>query len=194
MVSYAKGFLENVFSYLGLSNKKTQINILIIGLKNSGKTTLVKYLQNFINLKYQIESSDHKSTNQAEKIRFHSFDLGILESVDEILSDLFYKIDGILFLVDLSDPQRFSEAKEQLDRLINVSEIQNIPLVIIGSKSDKKDAVSEKKIREDLNINEIFANDSRPMEFFKCSSINDTGYQEAFNWLISNLEENRESS
>jgi GTP-binding protein SAR1 len=195
MVSYAKSLFENVLSYVGLY-KKTPSNILILGLNNSGKITLQKSLQSITKIESSPQSSDLQSTTEQEeeKIRFHTFDLGANESVDEILSEHFPKIDGIFFLVDLSDPLRFPEAKEQLDRLFNVSEIQNIPIVILGTKSDKKEAVPEKKIKDTLNINEIFANDSRPMEFFMCSSVNNTGYQDALKWLISNLKENRESS
>jgi len=48
-------------------------------------------------------------------VRFKAFDLGGHKAVRKVWKNYFPSVDGIIFLVDSADPDRFDEAKEEFD-------------------------------------------------------------------------------
>ena len=73
----------------------------------------------------------------------NAFDLGGHEAMRRIWREYFPKIDGIVYLIDAADPDRFEESKNEFEKIINTQEIGNIPIAVLGNKIDKKSAVSE---------------------------------------------------
>lgn len=62
--------------------------------------------------------------------------------------EYFLKIDAIVYIVDSADSKRFEESKKEFDSIVNSDEIGDIPIIILGNKIDKKEAVSENELRE----------------------------------------------
>jgi GTP-binding protein SAR1 len=61
-------------------------------------------------------------------------------------------VDGIIFMVDAADRERLPEVKKELDELMAMKELEEVPFVIFGNKIDMKDAVSEEELREVLGL------------------------------------------
>ena len=61
--------------------------------------------------------------------------------------DYFPAVDGIVFLVDSFDRERFVEAKAELDSLLADEQVASAPVLILGNKIDKPGAASEEEIR-----------------------------------------------
>ena len=70
----------------------------------------------------------------------------------KIWRDYFMKIDAIVYLVDVACPERFEESKKEFDKVINSDELGNIPILILGNKIDKDNAVNEETIRETFGL------------------------------------------
>jgi GTP-binding protein SAR1 len=60
--------------------------------------------------------------------------------------------DGIVFLVDCAEPERFPEAKRELDSLLSMQELSMIPFLVLGNKIDAAGAVSEERLRFNLGL------------------------------------------
>ncbi|KAB1279353.1 GTP-binding protein SAR1b [Camelus dromedarius] len=56
-------------------------------------------------------------------------------------------INGIVFLVNCADHQRLFESKEELDLLMTDKTTANVPILILGNKIDRPEAVSEERIK-----------------------------------------------
>jgi GTP-binding protein SAR1 len=48
---------------------------------------------------------------------------------------------GLVPLVDASAPERFAEAKKELDALMRIEEIEGVPVLVLKNKTDKSGAV-----------------------------------------------------
>ena len=55
-------------------------------------------------------------------------------------------------MVDAADRERITETKRELDSLLEMKELENVPFVVFGNKIDKKDSMKEEELREYLNL------------------------------------------
>lgn len=187
MVSYITGFFKSVFGYLGLFNKKA--NIIFLGLDNAGKSTLLHLL------KYgkisQTKPTYHPCSEELKlgNTRFKAHDLGGHESARKIWMDYFPAVEGIFYLIDSADPNRFPEVKKELEKVCESTSIQKMPIAILANKADKSGAVQEYELRQALDLDGLKSKDDRPMELFVCSVNKQAGINVAFDWMTKYLKD-----
>ena len=178
----------DVLYYLGLYQKSGKL--LFLGLDNAGKTTLLDVLKQGRLAVH--EPTLHPNSEELEigKIKFRTFDLGGHESARKLWKEYFAKVDGVIFLVDAEDKDRFPEAKQELSELLSDEELANVPFAVLGNKIDMPGAASEQELRINLNLVDTFGKDNfdnpsgvRPVELFMCSVVKQIGYTDAFNWI-----------
>ncbi|KAK1756530.1 GTP-binding protein sarA [Echria macrotheca] len=195
---------------LGLRTPK-RLSLLLLGLDNAGKTTLLHRLQNpsapasapFLknctpsffpstedNL--HIDLDDYPS-----RLVLRVFDLpGHVQARrlwrDSLLADM--DVDGVVFVVDSADSERFGEAREVLEGILKALGGNNgrgessgrggVPVVVWGSKADVEGAVRVDGLREAFGLGKGEGEDGRSLGVFVGSSLAGTGYRDALGWLV----------
>ncbi|KCZ82081.1 hypothetical protein H312_00564 [Anncaliia algerae PRA339] len=152
----------NFYSSLKNYNKQKSLRFLIIGLDNSGKTTIIKNLlkiekevmPTFGYKKYQIIKNNCEIT---------ILDIGGQESFRNYWLNYYNDIDGIIFVIDMSDPRDF------VKYIKNIRE--KIPVLIYGNKKDLGDI--------ELNIN------LENVKVFKVCGLKSSDLSEGFDWIIN---------
>ena len=147
----------------------------------------------------QTDSTIHP--HQAEvtigNIRFNSYDLGGHMQARKTWREYAGAVDGIIFMVDAADINRLGEAKAELDSLLIMQELKDVPVVVFGNKVDKKEAYKEEEFREVMNLpfhltkgkdpNNMNPGARATIEVFMCSVKARAGYSDGFQWLSTFL-------
>jgi GTPase SAR1 family protein len=56
--------------------------------------------------------------------------------VRDLWEEYYAGADGIVFMIDSADTQRFAEAKEELNNLLKHESMQDTPVLLLGNKDD----------------------------------------------------------
>lgn len=161
ILSFLKSIIQSILQSLGLSNKKG--TILLLGLDNAGKSTLLHKLRTNTISSTSTPPTDrpHSETFYMGNIQFIGWDLGGHEAVRHIWDDYIMRdnINAILFMIDVSDWKRFEEVRDELDALINDEDKglkkSGIPLAILLNKCDLEDAQSSNVVADCIGYSEI---------------------------------------
>ncbi|ETE70028.1 GTP-binding protein SAR1b, partial [Ophiophagus hannah] len=189
--------------YRGLYKKTGKL--VFLGLDNAGKTTLLHMLKD--DRLGQHVPTLHPTSEELTiaGMTFTTFDLGghaqgkrskQAES-SPVWKNYLPAINGIVFLVDCADHERLAEAKQELDALMTDETIANVPILILGNKIDRPEAISEERLREmfglygqttgkgNVSVKEL---NTRPLEVFMCSVLKRQGYGEGFRWMAQYID------
>mmetsp|Transcript_20608 Transcript_20608/g.30704 ORF Transcript_20608/g.30704 Transcript_20608/m.30704 type:complete len:200 (-) Transcript_20608:402-1001(-) len=184
-------WMRRVFDFLGLFPRNAKICFL--GLDNAGKTTLLQMLKEDRMASIKPTLYPQVEELMIGNIRFRTVDLGGHETARRIWRGYYCSMNGIVFIIDAADRTRFAEAREELHRLLEDPDVQDIPIAILGNKIDIPVAASEDEFRHamDLPYHRTCGKDtivkpgkeSRQVEVFMCSIAKRMGFREAFDWL-----------
>ncbi|VDN35902.1 unnamed protein product [Gongylonema pulchrum] len=130
-------------------------------------------------------------------MRFTTFDLGGHAQARRVWKDYLPAVDAIVFLVDCADLGRIDESRHELESLLNDEQVASCPILILGNKIDRPNALGEEQLKWHLGVTnsttgkkQIPRRDlsSRPLEVYMCSVLRRQGYGEGFRWLSQYLD------
>ncbi|KAM8890028.1 small COPII coat GTPase SAR1B isoform 1-T1 [Synchiropus picturatus] len=205
-----KGF-SNVLQFLGLYKKSGKL--VFLGLDNAGKTTLLHMLKD--DRLGQHVPTLHPTSEELSigGMTFTTFDLGGHVQARRVWKNYLPAVNGVVFLVDCADQDRLLESKTELDvsevatvvchqwisdhgcssqALLADETIANVPVLVLGNKIDRSEAISEGGLcgalaldgqvtgKGNVSLKEL---NCRPLEIFMCSVLKKQGYGDGFRWL-----------
>eukprot|EP00520_Triparma_pacifica_P016281 CAMPEP_0118658750 /NCGR_PEP_ID=MMETSP0785-20121206/14738_1 /TAXON_ID=91992 /ORGANISM="Bolidomonas pacifica, Strain CCMP 1866" /LENGTH=175 /DNA_ID=CAMNT_0006551795 /DNA_START=76 /DNA_END=599 /DNA_ORIENTATION=- len=172
-------FMSRLFSSL-FGGK--EVRILILGLDNAGKTTILYRLQNESDEAIQTIPTIgfNVETLQYKNIKFQVWDLGGQTSIRPYWRCYYPNTDAIIFVVDSADSERLAIAKQELAAMLQEEELASSILLVFANKQDQKGALNAQQISEGMGLPSIR---DRQWSIQETSALKGKGLFEGFDWL-----------
>ncbi|TDH66615.1 uncharacterized protein CCR75_005157 [Bremia lactucae] len=166
---------------------KAELHLLIVGLDDAGKTTLLEQLKGIFGKKPGIPLDKIPPTvglNIARvdmrRSRVIFWDLGGQERLRAIWNKYYSESHGIVFVIDSANIERFQEAKTTLHAMLTNSELSEVPLLILANKMDLEDAQTVNQIAGILAVERR----QGAIASYPICATKREGIEEAMNWLV----------
>ena len=136
---------------------KKKLQIVMLGLDNSGKTTLLyrmKHKQDIHKTK-PTTAFNVETISVFKNIKFMMWDTAGHDDVRPLWRAYVRKSDAMIFVIDSSDSSRFDEARVELDSILSSTESHGIPLLILANKQDLETSVSTIELSRKLDLDSL---------------------------------------
>jgi len=157
--------------------------ILLIGLDNSGKTTILNFIKSKTFVQTEPTVGLNIETIIIKNFEFLIFDVG--GKVRTLWSHYYENLSAIIFAIDSTDRPRLWEIREELKKINQELKYQAIPALIFYNKQDLPEKVIEfSELIDSTGIKEILDMD---VIVQKCSAKTGEGLYEGLDKLCSFL-------
>ncbi|KAI8893874.1 ADP-ribosylation factor family-domain-containing protein [Globomyces pollinis-pini] len=168
-----------------LKAKEKQIRILILGLDNAGKTTILKRINGeditkiAPTLGFNIKTLEHKGY----KLNF--WDVGGQKSIRSYWRNYFEQTDGLIWVVDSADrDDRLETCKAELHSLLQEERLAGATLLIFANKQDLPGSRSFGELAKILELDNIV---SHHWHIAGCSAVTGENLLAGLDWVVDDI-------
>ena len=167
-----------------------QLKIIILGDLKVGKTTFFKKIKEYLISTKPQNNQNHNTEDsylsELVKIGNHYINLEIFDSPNQekyffLIENLIKKANGIFLLYDITKIQSFKNLKNWIINLKELIDLEKIPIVFIGNKSDKEN----ERLISLIDIVELIQ--KLNSSFLEISSFNIKHIKNAMEIIIGNI-------
>lgn len=205
------------------ATSKEEYSVLLLGLDNAGKTTLLEQIKS----QYASHSAPHEpklktvptvgqnvSLIDLPELYLRIWDVGGQHSLRKLWQSYYSSAHAIVFVIDSTDigdadienlakldeqeesDGRLSECKMVLEDVLNNEATEGVPVLVLANKQDREDCVEVVRIKEGL-VRKVFEGEKgqnvRDSRVLPLSALTGTGVKEAVEWLCSRIKWNKEA-
>ena len=102
--------------------------ILILGLDNAGKTTLLNYLTHEDNKNLEPTQGVNGKSIQCCGINLNVYDIGGQKAIREYWKYYYENVDALIYVVDASDEARIAECNDSFQELLKEEKLKKVPV------------------------------------------------------------------
>lgn len=163
-----------LFIFYQVKEEEREIRILVLGLDNAGKTTIVRRLCDkpidsieptlgfsIQTLEYDLHETEENDTvdvgnpfgaSTTSTYQLHLWDIGGQSTIRAYWRNYFEKTDGIIWVVDSGDRHRLKLVKEELDTVLEQERLAGASLLVLANKSDLEGSLGPEAIARALEL------------------------------------------
>uniref|UniRef100_A0A8C0IP64 ADP-ribosylation factor-like protein 8B n=1 Tax=Chelonoidis abingdonii TaxID=106734 RepID=A0A8C0IP64_CHEAB len=131
---------------------KEEMELTLVGLQNSGKTTLLtvlRYGQFTEDMIPTVGFNMRKITKGNVTIKV--WDIGGQPRFRSMWERYCRGVNAVVYMVDAADLEKVEASKNELHSLIDKPQLHGIPVLVLGNKRDLPGALDEKQLIEKLH-------------------------------------------
>jgi len=213
------------------ATSKEEYSILLLGLDNAGKTTLLEQIKSL----YASTSHPHEpklntvptvgqnvSSIALPDLALRIWDVGGQHSLRGLWQSYYSSCHAIVFVIDSTDigdgnierlasdsagsphyningsaeSNRLAECKLVLEDVLQNSETEGVPVLVLANKQDREDCVEVVRIKEGF-VRKVFEGEMgqnvRDSRVLPLSALKGIGVKEAVEWVCSRVKWNKEA-
>ncbi|KAJ5519841.1 hypothetical protein N7463_000294 [Penicillium fimorum] len=182
--------------------KDKEMRILMLGLDNAGKTTIVKRI-----MKEDVTTVSPTLGFIIKTIDFMGYKLNICEPTRDLwdstvltaLGDVggqktlrsywknyFEKTDTLVWVVDATDRLRVDDCRQELSGLLLEERLTGASLLVFLNKTDVEHCMSEQEVRERLDLDSI---KTHKWTILPCSAMTGRNLNEGLEWVVQDAKD-----
>ncbi|XP_045611276.1 ADP-ribosylation factor-like protein 3 [Procambarus clarkii] len=166
------------------STPDQDLRILLLGLDNAGKTTLLKKLASEdITQTTPTQGFNIKSV-QSDGFKLNVWDIGGQRKIRPYWRNYFENTDVLIYVIDSGDRKRFDETGQELGEILSEEKLAGVPVLIFANKQDLFNAAPASEIAEGLQLHTIR---DRTWQIQACSATSGEGVKDGLDWVCKNL-------
>ena len=172
-----------------LGFKRKEANILIVGLDNSGKTTIINHFKPPEEKLNEIVPTVGFNVEKfrLKNLSFTAFDMSGQGKYRNLWEHYYRGVEAIIFVIDSSDPLRLVVAKDELEMMMNHDGLKsktNIPILFFANKMDVKESISSVKISQMLGLDQM---NNKIWHIQASNAVTGEGLIDGIEWLSDQL-------
>eukprot|EP01121_Diplochlamys_sp_Union-15-3_P020888 TRINITY_DN8299_c0_g1_i1.p1 TRINITY_DN8299_c0_g1~~TRINITY_DN8299_c0_g1_i1.p1 ORF type:complete len:188 (-),score=26.48 TRINITY_DN8299_c0_g1_i1:88-651(-) len=178
-----KRFFDSVLNWFRSLFWKQEMELTLIGLQNSGKTTLVNVIASgqFNEDMIPTVGFNMKKVTKGN-VTIKLWDIGGQPRFRSMWERYCRGVNAIVFVVDSADHEKFEASKKELHELLTKPPLANIPLLVLGNKNDLPESKGVEDLIKELDLNSI--KDGREVVCYSISAKNSVNIDITLDWLI----------
>ncbi|KIN06139.1 hypothetical protein OIDMADRAFT_17176 [Oidiodendron maius Zn] len=161
--------------------KDKEMRILMLGLDNAGKTTIVKKVMgedvNTVSptLGFIIKTIDFQG------YKLNIWDVGGQKTLRSYWRNYFEKTDALIWVVDATDRLRVDDCRRELHDLLLEERLSGASLLVFANKTDVAGCMDQEEIQESLQLNAI---KTHVCHIIRCSAITGENLEQGLQWVV----------
>ncbi|EME47585.1 hypothetical protein DOTSEDRAFT_60019 [Dothistroma septosporum NZE10] len=202
------------------ATSKEEYSILLLGLDNAGKTTLLEQIKSLNNDAHRPNLNTVPTVGQnlsvidLPELYLRVWDVGGQHSLRNLWQSYYSSCHAIVFVIDSTDigdadierlskgnvsedeEGRLDECRMVLEDVLQNEETEGVPILVLANKQDRENCVEVVRIKEGL-VRKVFEGEKgqnvRDSRVLPLSALTGTGVREAVDWLCSRVKWNKEA-
>ncbi|VUC38117.1 unnamed protein product [Clonostachys rosea] len=194
------------------ATSKPEYSVILLGLDNAGKTTFHEQVKSLFlpsnpepKLRTVPTVGQNVSTIPLQDMYLKLWDVGGQMTLRSLWQSYYASCHAIVFIIDSTDigdgdvengDGRLDECRLVLEDVLQHSDTEGVPLLILANKQDREDCVETIRIKEGL-VKKVMEGEKgasiRDSRVLSMSALTGDGVREAVDWIRTRVQWNKES-
>ncbi|PAV85460.1 hypothetical protein WR25_25089 [Diploscapter pachys] len=135
---------------------KEEMELTLVGLQNSGKTTFVNVIASGQYSEDMIPTVGFNMRRITKgNVTIKLWDIGGQPRFRSMWERYCRGVNAIIFMVDAADEDKLEASRNELMQLLDKPQLDAIPVLVLGNKKDLPGALDERQLIEKMNLSAI---------------------------------------
>jgi len=130
-----------------LKKSDQEARLLVLGLDNSGKTTILKKLSDEDISQIQPTQGFNIKSLMHDGFKLNVWDIGGQKSIRPYWRNYYDQTDALIYVIDSADRRRMEETGVELQQLLDEEKLSSVPLLVMANKQDLINALGADEVR-----------------------------------------------
>ncbi len=170
-----------ISSLASLLFSKREVRLLILGLDNAGKTTILHRLHSSTPVQTLPTIGFEVETVHVKNLKLQVWDLGGQSSIRPYWRCYYAHTNAVIYVVDSNDRERLSDAKHELKMLLGEDDLAGVPVLVFANKQDLPGAMKSAEVAEGIGLAGV---KDRAYSIYASSALKGDGIKEGIDWVV----------
>lgn len=165
-----------------MGNKDAPIKVVVVGMANSGKTTILYKLSLGEVVITQPTIGSNIEEVEHSNIKLQVWDLGGQENLRSHWDAYYQNTHAVIFVVDSADDSQMMTSKAEFFNLLVNNDLSDCSILIFANKQDLPMAKNQAELTDAYSLHEI---QNHNWKIQGCCALTGEGLDEGLDWLTN---------